>query len=83
MTDMDDYLARKRDQLGMGRADELTTIQAALDSWYPGQARAKSLNKGILQIVTPSSAVASELRMRQVELIIKLDQVDRIKIIIN
>jgi hypothetical protein len=40
MTDMDDYLARKRDQLGMGRADELTTIQAALDSWYPGQARA-------------------------------------------
>jgi len=80
MGEMDDYLTRKRDQLGLDRADQLVDIQAVLDSWYPGKTRAKSLNKGVLQIVTPSSVMASELRMRQVELVAKLQDVSSIKI---
>ena len=80
MGEMDDYLTRKRDQLGLDRADQLFDIQAVLDSWYPGKTRAKSLNKGVLQIVTPSSVMASELRMRQVELVAKLQDVSSIKI---
>ena len=80
MADMDDYLARKRDQLGLDRADQLVEIQALLDTWYPNQTRAKSLNKGVLQIVTPSSVVASELRMRQVELVAAITGVNTLKI---
>jgi hypothetical protein len=65
----DDYFARKRKQLGMDRADVLGAIQATLDSWYPGQVRARQLHRGVLQVVTPNASVASELRMRQLELI--------------
>ena len=82
MGEMDDYLTRKRDQLGLDRADQLVDIQAVLDSWYPGKTRAKSLNKGVLQIVTPSSVVASELRMRQVELVASLEGVQTLKLTI-
>jgi len=83
MADMDDYLARKRQQLGMDRVDQLVEIQAVLDRWYHNQTRAKSLNKGLLQLTTPSSSVASELRMRQVELITKLKNVTSIRISIE
>lgn len=63
-----DYFAAKRRALGMDRADDLGRAQAVLDAWYPGQARARRLHQGVLRIVTPSASVASELRMRQVEL---------------
>ena len=65
----DDYFARKRQLLGLDRADILTAIQATLDAWYPGQARAKQLHAGVLRIVTPNASVASDLRLRQLELI--------------
>ncbi len=65
----DDYFVRKRTQLGMDRGDVLGAIQGTLEAWYPGQARAKQLHMGVLRIVTPNSSVASELRMRQVELL--------------
>jgi hypothetical protein len=83
MGDMDDYLARKRDQLGLDRGDQLSDIQEVLDTWYPGRVRAKSLNDGVLQIVTPSSAIAGELRLRQVELLGVLDRVESLRITIE
>jgi hypothetical protein len=63
-----DYFARKRAELGLDRVDDLARVQAALDAWYPGLARARQLHRGTLRVVTPSSSVASELRMRQLEL---------------
>jgi hypothetical protein len=64
----DDYFARKKQQLGLDRADVLGAIQKTLDTWYPGQARAKQLHAGVLRIVTPNASVASDLRLRQIEL---------------
>jgi len=63
-----DYFAKKRAELGMDREDQLARIQRVLDSWYLGQARAKRLHQGTLRVVTPNASVASELRMRQLEL---------------
>ena len=64
-----DYFEKKRRELGMARADDLARVQATLDEWYPGMARARQLHRGRLRVVTPSASVASELRMRQVELL--------------
>ncbi len=63
-----EYFANKRRELGMDRADALGQIQAVLDGWYPGQTRAKSVNNGVLRIITPNASVAGDLRMRQMEL---------------
>jgi hypothetical protein len=65
----EDYFTKKRAELGLDRADRLAEIQSLVDTWYPGQIHAKSLNNGVLQLVTPSSVVAGELRLRQVELV--------------
>jgi hypothetical protein len=65
----DDYFRQKRADLGLDRGDKLVEIQATLDMWYPGQARAKMLHQGVLRIWTKSASVASELRMKQVELL--------------
>ncbi len=67
-----EYFARKRAELGMDRGDVLSEIQAYLDSLYPAQVRAKQLHRGILRLVTPNASVASELRMRQVEIMAHL-----------
>jgi hypothetical protein len=64
-----DYFEKKRKQLGMDRLDTLTAIQLWLDANYPGQARAKQLHLGTLRVITPNASVASDLRMRQVELV--------------
>ena len=64
-----EYFARKRAELGMDRADILEQIQATLDTWYPAQTRAQRLHRGVLRIVTPNASVASDLRLRQLELI--------------
>lgn len=78
-----DYLQQKSDQLGLERADVLAGVQAKLDQLYPGRARAASLNRGILKIITPSAPVASELRLRQTA-IIKLDPaIERLQIVIG
>jgi hypothetical protein len=63
------YFAKKRLELGLDRADDLGRVQSILDAWYPGKAKAKRWHQGVLRVVTPSSAVASELRMRQLELL--------------
>jgi hypothetical protein len=67
-----DYFEKKRRELGMDREDDLARVQAVLERWYPGQARAKRLHQGVLRVVTASSSVAGELRMRQVELFSEL-----------
>ena len=69
MLDADDYFSTLRRKLGMEREDELVAIQKLLDTWYPSKARAKRIHEGKLYIITESSAVAGELRMRQIELI--------------
>lgn len=63
-----DYFDEKRRQLGMDRQDVLESVQALLEQWYPGRVRARQLHQGVLRLVTPSASVASELRLRQVEL---------------
>jgi len=63
------YFERKRQELGFDRVDQLATVQKWLDERYPGQARAKLLHQGVLRVVTISAPVASELRMRQFEII--------------
>ncbi|GEM_PF-1052081 len=64
-----EYFARKRIELGMDRSDILEQIQATLDEWYPRQTRVQRLHRGVLRIVTPNASVASDLRLRQLELI--------------
>lgn len=68
-----DYFERKRRELGLDRADVLASVQMWLDQQYPQQARARSLHQGVLRLVTPNSSVASDLRMRQLELLAATD----------
>lgn len=67
--DIKAYLAKKAEQLDLGRGEVLNNIQKLIDRNYPGQARAKSLHNGVLKITTSSAPLASELRLRQVELV--------------
>ena len=69
-----DYFARKRQELGLDRGDTLEAVQQALEALYPGLVRALSLNDGVLRLTTPNSSVASELRLRQVELLDKFQK---------
>lgn len=64
-----DYFAKKRQELGLDRADDLARVQGVLDEWYAGKTRARQWHQGTLRISTPSASVAAELRMRQVELL--------------
>lgn len=66
---MSDYIKKKSAQLGLERAGQLAKIQQYLDGLYPGQCRALSINEGVLRITTPNASVASELRMRQAEIL--------------
>ncbi len=76
MNDMKDYLKKRAADLDLGRGNQLTQIQAELDKLYPGQCRAVSFNQGVLKITTPNASLASELRMRQGELLLTLNQPD-------
>lgn len=58
-----------RARLGMDRQDDLARVQAILDEWYPDMLRAKRWHRGTLTVTAANSPVASEIRMRQVELI--------------
>jgi hypothetical protein len=64
-----DAFARIRARLGMERADELARVQNVLDMWYPNMVKAKRLHQGTLHLVAYNSPVASEIRMRQIELL--------------
>ena len=64
-----DYFANKRTELGFGRVDVLASVQTWCDREYPGLIRVKQLHQGVLRLVTSSSGVAGDLRLRQVELL--------------
>jgi hypothetical protein len=79
-----EYFDRKRRELGMDRADSLAQVQEWLNKSYPGLARAKSLHRGVLRIITPNASVASEIRMRQLELLSQFgDEATRLSITIS
>ena len=63
------HLEKKAKQLDFGRAKALADIQAILDGRYPQMTQAKSINEGVLKVLVESSAVASELRLNQVEIL--------------
>jgi hypothetical protein len=81
MSDMQNYLRKKAAELGLERGDQLSAIQAHLDELYPGQCRAISLNDGLLKITTPNASMASELRMRQREFIVRWGEYGVTKIV--
>ncbi len=64
-----DYLKKRAQELGLARQDILFDIQTWLDGHYPAMCHALSLNDGVLRVTTTESSVASELRLRQVELV--------------
>lgn len=79
-----DIFAKLRLKLGMERADELKRVQDVLDEWYPRMAKAKRYHQGTLTIVAFNSPVASEIRMRQVELLERVGiEVKRLQITIE
>lgn len=63
-----DYFKRRAVELGLDRQEVLKRVQDWLEQSYPGRTRAVSLNQGVLKILTPSSAIAGDLRLRQEEL---------------
>lgn len=64
MNNLGDYLEKKSEQLDLGRQEDLAAIQATLDAWYPGKAKAKSFKDGRLLITAQSASVAGELRFK-------------------
>jgi hypothetical protein len=64
-----DYLKRRSQELGLGREEALAKIQTWLEAQYPAHCRALSLNNGLLRVITADSSVASDLRLRQIEII--------------
>lgn len=75
-----DYLTKKGGELGLDRADQLTQVQTYLDKLYKGHCRALSINDGTLVITTAIASVASELRLRQVEIMRQFDFVSKLRI---
>lgn len=80
-----DYLAKKRQELGLERYDALQKVQNWLDERYPGQARALSLNRGVLKLTTASASVATDLRFQQINIIESFcpDGVEKIQVLIR
>ncbi|HSX48133.1 MAG TPA: DciA family protein [Candidatus Nanoarchaeia archaeon] len=69
-----DYLKKRKAELGLSRGESLEKIQGLLDEMFAGQTRVASLNNNVLRITTPSAPVASEIRLRQVEILQKARQ---------
>lgn len=72
-----DYLSRRALELDLGRAEFLKRVQELVDQLYPGQIRALSLNDHNLKLITPSATVASDLRLRQVELLKRFGEINQ------
>ncbi len=72
MRSIDDIMRERVDSLDVGRADTLAAIQEVLHELYPGKVRARRLQSGVLTIETPSATVANDLRLRQEELLERL-----------
>lgn len=72
-----DYLAHRAHQLGLGRAQDIKAAQDLLDRLFPAQTRVESFNGGVLKILTPNASVASELRLRQIQIVDRLNTKER------
>ena len=83
MGDLGDHLKRRAAELGLDRANQLAEIQKYLDERFGGQCRAASLNDGVLKITTQNASLASELRLRQIKLVERLQGYDIVKILIR
>jgi hypothetical protein len=69
MRSIDDIMRDRVDSLDMSRGEQLANIQELLSNLYPGKVRARRLQRQVLTIETPSSAVANDLRLRREELL--------------
>lgn len=78
MNNLGDYLNKKAQKLDLGRGDDLVTIQAVLDEWYPGKVKAHKIQNGKLTVVTTSSSVANELRFKAQELLAKNPEITKV-----
>jgi hypothetical protein len=54
----------------------IESAQQYLDTRWPGQTRVISYNDQILRIVTRSAPLASEIRLRQLEILAHLKKLD-------
>jgi hypothetical protein len=68
-----DYLTQRALELGLDRADILTAAQKFFDQAFPRQVRARSYLAGVMRVTTQDASVASELRLRQIELMRQLN----------
>lgn len=73
-----DYLERRFSKPAPN--DSLPRIQEILNTLYPQKAKAISLQKGVLKIITPSAAVANDLRLRQERITIQTPEITRFQI---
>lgn len=69
-----DYWEKRVEQLDLSRGTALQAAQLVLDKHYPDKTKAKSLNKSVLKVITPSAVIASELRLNQIKLLAELKQ---------
>ncbi len=74
MSDAKDYLAKRAQELDLGREQALRQVRALLDQSYPGMSRPVSLNDGVLHILTPNASLAAEIRMQQVSLLAAINK---------
>jgi hypothetical protein len=74
--DIGDYLARRSVELGLGRGDTISSIQALLDESYPALTRVLSVQDGLVRVVTPNASLASDLRLKQLQILPQLQSFD-------
>jgi hypothetical protein len=83
MRSIDDIMRDRVDSLDMSRGEQLANIQELLSNLYPGKVRARRLQRKVLTIETPSSAVANDLRLRREELLDKFADMEVVDIKIS
>jgi hypothetical protein len=83
MRSIDDIMRERVDSLDMSRGEQLANIQELLSNLYPGKVRARRLQRQVLTIETPSSAVANDLRLRREELLDKFADMEVVDIKIS
>lgn len=85
MRSLDEIMRNRANSLDLSREDKLESAQSVLNELYPGKARAKSLQEGVLTITTPSAIVANDVHLQQTQILEKLKNYDinRLKITIG
>jgi hypothetical protein len=76
MNDIGDYLARRSVDLGLDRGNTIAAIQVLLDESYPTLTRVLSVQDGLVRVVTPNASLASDLRLKQLQILPQLQTID-------